>query len=137
MAPRTRKLVHLVDDDREVRVAMHRTLSSLGFVVRAMENGQELEQMLLSERPDLIMLDVMMPGRSGLELLQHLSVFRRLGSTPVVVMSALPKERLRMPAEFADAPFLGKPFHLEEVRQRVEEAIGPGAPRAGLWQRYE
>lgn len=123
---RKRKLIHVVDDDEGIRNLLHRALSKQGYTVRGLPSGVDLEQILVSERPDLIIMDVMLPHATGFDVLARLDAFGRIGDTPVLITSALPQARLRFPRRFEGVPFLPKPFLIEDVRRKVEEAIRAG-----------
>ena len=79
----------LVDDSRLLRVANHRALNHAGYDVIDAEDGQRGLELAQEKRPDLILLDMMLPKVSGPEVLRILKSDPRTSSIPVIVLSAL------------------------------------------------
>lgn len=127
---RTSKLIHIVDDSAEIGALLHRLITRMGHTARVLNNGQELEDALLTERPDLIMMDVMLPWATGFDVLRRLNSFGRIGRTRVIMMSCLARERLRPMGRLAELPFLHKPFRIEEVKTLIEQAFATRAAPA-------
>ena len=91
-------------------------LSKEGYTVIPAYSGSEAEMRLQAERVDLVLLDLMLPGLTGEELLARI---RRDQVMPVIVLSAKGREdKLRVLADGAD-DFIGKPFDVEDVKARV------------------
>lgn len=80
--------VLLVDDDADVRYMTRVNLHFEGFEVVEASNGYEAVDLAESEQPDIVVLDVMMPGRDGLEVLRELRAKEALQDIPVVLLSA-------------------------------------------------
>src|SRR5919206_3103046 len=99
---------------------------SLGDRYSFAEAADVAEAIELAEevRPDLVLLDVMMPGGSGLTVLEHLRSVPALERTPVVVISAFTADRDHLAAYDAGANgFLKKPFDPEELESLVEQLL--------------
>ncbi len=114
-APRYRSVL-LVEDELPFRRALARNLVQRGVEVREAETAAEAVQAVLQGRPDLLLLDISLPDRSGWDLLRAL---RRHGvAVPTVVLSAtrVPPQRL---AEFRPLACLPKPFPLEALLRLV------------------
>lgn len=111
----------VVEDAEAIRVAVETALSTAGFDVRALSDGAGLEAELSRARPDLVVLDVMLPGRDGFELLR---VIRRLSAAGVVMLTARDgvEDRLRGLGEGAD-DYVVKPFVLAELVARVTAVL--------------
>ncbi|WP_326952782.1 MULTISPECIES: response regulator transcription factor [unclassified Amycolatopsis] len=111
----------VVEDAEAIRVAVETALSTAGFDVRALPDGAGLEAELSRARPDLVVLDVMLPGRDGFELLR---VIRRLSAAGVVMLTARDgvEDRLRGLGEGAD-DYVVKPFVLAELVARVTAVL--------------
>jgi len=111
----------VVEDAEAIRVAVETALATAGFSVRSLPDGAGLEAELSRARPDLVVLDVMLPGRDGFELLR---VIRRLSATGVVMLTARDgvEDRLRGLGEGAD-DYVVKPFVLAELVARVTAVL--------------
>ncbi len=82
------KKILLVDDDPSVHLIVAPLLSKEGFVVVSAKSGEQGLQLALSERPDLIILDVLMPGIKGRELCVKIKAYEVLKQTPVIFLTA-------------------------------------------------
>ena len=112
----------VVDDDRAVRESLRRSLSFNGYSVELAHDGLEALEMISSDRPDALVLDVMMPRLDGLE------VCRQLRSTgddlPILVLTARDSVSERVAGLDAGADdYLPKPFALEELLARVRALL--------------
>ena len=110
-----------IEDDPTLGAHLHSHLSQRGFAVTWCRDGREGLDQALSEAFDLVLLDVMLPGCSGLEALRQL---RREQRVPVILMSALGAEQDRI-AGFSQGAddYLPKPFSLAELSVRVEAVL--------------
>ncbi|HEY2764943.1 MAG TPA: response regulator transcription factor [Pseudonocardiaceae bacterium] len=117
----TQARVLVVEDAEAIRVAVETGLRTAGFVVCGRSDGNELEHVLHSFRPDLVVLDVMLPGRDGFALL---TVVRRQGDAGVLMLTARDAvdDRLRGLHGGAD-DYLVKPFVLAELVARVSAVL--------------
>lgn len=86
------KRILLAEDDRFLRRACVTALSRRGFLVVAAEDGEQAMQLAAAERPDLILLDLLMPKMSGVEVLQHLAADPALRDVPVVILTNSSKD---------------------------------------------
>jgi CheY-like chemotaxis protein len=111
------------DDDDGLRELMKVALGPGYRYVEAVDGEGALEALTL-ERPDLVLLDVMLPGYSGLEVLAAIRSDETLRDLPVVVVSAwqTPEDRAAAAEAGANA-FLGKPFELDELSLAVERLV--------------
>jgi two-component system response regulator MprA len=112
----------VVDDDRAVRESLRRSLSFNGYSVETAGDGMEALDSIKSDRPDAVVLDVMMPRLDGLE------VCRRLRSTgddlPILVLTARDSVSERVSGLDAGADdYLPKPFALEELLARLRALL--------------
>ena len=130
----TRILV--VEDDGALRTLTTRNLREHGFEVSAVATGAELWVVLENERFDLIMLDVMLPGINGFDILRRL---RRTLEVPVIFVSARGSEEDRIVGlELGADDFIVKPFNTRELvarigavlRRRTGDVITPGGSSA-------
>jgi DNA-binding response OmpR family regulator len=111
----------VIEDAEAIRVPVEAALATAGFSVRACADGAGLEAELARARPDLVVLDVMLPGRDGFELLR---VVRRHSAAGVVMLTARDgvEDRLRGLGEGAD-DYVVKPFVLAELVARVTAVL--------------
>lgn len=117
----------VVDDDRAVRESLRRSLAFNGYTVDLAEDGVEALEAIASERPDAVVLDVMMPRLDGLE------VCRQLRSTgddlPILVLTARDSVSERVSGLDAGADdYLPKPFALEELLARLRALLRRTGP---------
>ncbi|MEH6756071.1 MAG: response regulator [Parasphingorhabdus sp.] len=112
----------VVDDDQELRALLQRFLGEHGFQVRTAENGVMLDKALEREPPDLIVLDLMMPGEGGLSICRRL---RAAGETvPVIMLTAKgdPVDRI-LGLEMGADDYLAKPFTPRELVARIAAVL--------------
>lgn len=86
--------VLLIEDEMEVAELYRLKLSLDGYVVSVAENGQEGLEKALSEKPDLIFLDIKMPGMDGFEVLKHLRTDPTTKNTPIVILSNFDEQEM-------------------------------------------
>jgi DNA-binding response OmpR family regulator len=111
--------VLLVDDEPAILKVFGMKLKVSGFEVSTALNGREALQMIKSEKPDILLLDLIMPIMDGFEVLQELRCFSKL---PVIVISAKPESYQRVLSLGAN-DFLAKPFNAEELLKKIRELL--------------
>ena len=115
----------VVDDDARLRDLLHRYLSDSGFRVTGVADAREARAQLASFAFDLIVLDVMMPGESGLDLTRALRAGPSVtGTVPVLLLTAMadPEDRINGLEQGAD-DFLAKPFEPRELVLRIRNIL--------------
>src|SRR4051812_20311052 len=120
----------VVDDDRAVRESLRRSLSFNGYSVELAQDGVEALEAISNDRPDAVVLDVMMPRMDGLE------VCRQLRSTgddlPILVLTARDTTSEKVAGLDAGADdYLPKPFALEELLARMRALLRRTTPDDG------
>ena len=114
--------VLIVDDDPAVLTLLEVLVSRFGHDVRSAQNAEDALLESAQRRPDLLLLDVSLPGRDGDELVELL--LRGIGRPrSLVFVSALPKPQVRTLAEKYDARYVHKPFDAQEFERVVGEAL--------------
>lgn len=119
------KRLLLVDDEAAIVEALQDILSDEGYAVEAAFNGEEALERLRAARPDLMLMDLMMPVMDGRELLRRVRQDPSLRDLPVVVMSA---GRITDEERQAASATLAKPFELEVLLETLQKHLPePGA----------
>ena len=121
----TKKRVLIVDDEPDIVDLVQKILEKNGCVMCSASNGDEALEKVESEKPDLILLDVIMPGKTGLEICKILKSQQKTRSIPVVMFTVLGREIDKEYARQAGADgFLGKPFNMDDLISEVKKSLG-------------
>jgi len=114
----------VVDDDRDVAQSIELSLRRRGFRVTLAHSGVEALKTLRRYRPDIVILDILMPGMSGLEVCRHLRTDPNTVELPIIFLTARGQEQDRIDGLRAGADdYLSKPFNLEELILRVKAVL--------------
>jgi two-component system, OmpR family, KDP operon response regulator KdpE len=120
----------VVDDEPQIRRVLRATLSSSGYEVIEAKSGQEAIEMVVTERPELILLDVNMPGMSGLEACNKI---RMSFDGPIIMVTVRNAERDKIAALDAGADdYVVKPFAIGELLARIRAALRRSNPEESL-----
>jgi two-component system phosphate regulon response regulator OmpR len=119
--------VLVCDDEAEVREMLAEYLARRGFRVTPAGNAGELRAALSAEPPELILLDINMPGEDGLSVLRGL---RAEGGTPAVIMLTAASDTIDriLGLEMGADDYLGKPVDLRELEARIKAVLRRGGP---------
>jgi len=117
-----RPLILICDDERPLRELVKAALGD-SYDYEEAADALEAEEVLAQRRPDLLVLDVMLPGKSGLELLGELRDRPETADIPVVVISAWHGEYEQTALGTGASAFLGKPFDPDELAVTVEKLV--------------
>ena len=119
----------VVDDDVGIRELLSRYLSEQGFRVTAVEDGEAMDAWLVDNTPDLVILDLMLPGEDGLSLARRL---RSECQLPIIMISARGEEIDRIVGlEVGADDYLPKPFNPRELLARIRAVLRRNSPIAG------
>ena len=114
----------VVDDDQDIRDLMADYLRQHGFTVRVADGGKAMFESLENEVPDLIVLDIMMPGEDGLSLCRRLRAAESLASVPVIFLTALGDTADRVVGlELGADDYVVKPFQPRELLARIRAVL--------------
>ena len=114
--------VLLIEDEPNITEAIRFLLTREGWQVETHAEGTDAVQVVLAARPDLVILDVMLPGRSGMDILRDLRKHDEMQSLPVLMLTARGQSRDREMAEQAGVSrFMTKPFSNAEVLTAVRD----------------
>jgi DNA-binding response OmpR family regulator len=115
------KTILMVDDKANMRAMVRDYLSEENFRVLEAENGQQALAVARQEKPDLILLDIMMPKMDGYEFLQ---AFRKEQSTPIILLTARLEETDKvLGLELGADDYVTKPFGLRELEARIKAVL--------------
>jgi len=119
--------VLVVDDDDDIRDVLRRVLEGAGHDVASASDGRDALRQVRSEGTDVVILDILMPVKEGIETLQELLVeFPKLGVLAMSGGGLLPSDDYLSSARlFGAARSLAKPFDLEELLQAVDDLFDP------------
>jgi two-component system, OmpR family, response regulator len=120
--PVTRAAPHtllVVEDDAGIRTALLEALTAEGFVVELAANGAEAISFMIKSRPDLVLLDLMMPHMTGWQLLDEIRRLPRLADIPVFVVTAA-QYAGRAPAGY---PIFVKPLSLQYLVRSIRSLL--------------
>ena len=114
----------LCDNEEALRTLVRAALAPAGYELEDARDGDEALDVARTFRPDLIVLDVMMPGRTGLDVLKELRADADLGGVKVVMLTARAQAADRAAAQSAGADaFLAKPFSPLQLAALVDELL--------------
>ena len=114
------KRILVADDDKEIREIISFVLGRHGFVVEVAANGLQFRQMLAACLPDLIILDIMMPGIDGYRLCAGLRSDPQTCDIPIIMMTAHAEGIYqRISKDLGVAEHMTKPFHPLELAEKV------------------
>jgi len=117
--------VLLIEDEANIAEALRFILSRDGWQVSVISDGEAALAAVAGARPDLVILDLMLPGLSGLEILQSLRADPATAALPVLMLTAKGQGRDREAAERAGvSAFMTKPFDNSEIRAKVRDLLG-------------
>ena len=118
----------VADDDRMFRKAAETTLRRQGYAVTTASDGEEALQLIRAERPDIIVLDLIMPKLQGFDVLQVLKQDSLTATIPVIVLSSLTQEQDKQEAlDLGAVAYFNKAtFSLSELVKQVETTLTKG-----------
>jgi putative two-component system response regulator len=115
----------LVDDDPHLMHVLAMFFDLEGYHVLKARDGQQALDLLREYQPDLVLLDLMMPGVSGLEVCEQIRANQKLEAVPVVVFTAAEARQDELKQAGADR-FIAKPYSLDGLRKAVRELMISG-----------
>ena len=117
-------MIYCVEDERNIRELLIYTLETTGFKARGVGNGNELMKALKEEIPELILLDIMLPGDDGYTILEQLKSMPSVKEVPVIMVTAKEAEFDKVKGlEGGADDYITKPFEPTELVARVEAVL--------------
>ncbi len=118
---KTYPLIMAVDDDQTILSLLKRTLEPEGYGVIVADNGTVALELFEEHRPDMVILDIMMPGLDGFQVL---NLIRQRSNVPVIMLSARREVVTRRDTlNFGADDYMGKPFHTGELVARIRAKL--------------
>ena len=117
-----KKKILIVDDDRELSDGLRAVLEAQGFRVLQARDGHQGKNLVYQERPDLVILDMMMPRMGGYPVLEH---FRdKADAPPIIMITANEGSRHKAYAEYLGVvDYIRKPFAMERLLEAVDRGL--------------
>jgi CheY-like chemotaxis protein len=129
------KTILVVDDEFALVESLSDVLQDAGYRVVSAANGMDGLARLAKEKPDLVLVDLMMPIADGREMVRGMRATTEYQAAPVVLMSAAPKSVALSNGEddgrLEVAGFISKPFQVEKLLDTIVRLIGKGEPNDG------
>lgn len=126
----SRPLVLVVDDEESYRQALAAGLSQEGFAVECAADGHEALRLFHRIHPDLVLIDVMLPDQSGVELCQRM---RALAPVPIIMVTAKDSEvDVVLGLELGASDYVSKPFRLRELVARMRAVLRRGVASSAV-----
>ena len=114
----------VVDDDREIARLLRSYLEQAGYSVKVAHRGEEALHTLRRERPDLLLLDLMLPDRDGWDLTRHIRADENLATLPIIMITARVEDTDKiLGLELGADDYITKPFNPREVVARVRAML--------------
>ena len=122
-------MIYCVEDERNIRELLVYTLETTGFEAEGFETGAELDTAMKKNMPELILLDIMLPGEDGYNILKRLKSDTRTRDIPVIMVTAKETEFDKVKGlEGGADDYITKPFGIMEFLSRVRAALRRSAP---------
>lgn len=117
-------LVYYVEDDASIRGAVLYALNSTGFEAEGFEDGESFFEAVSQQLPDIVLLDIMLPGIDGLEVLERLRADRKTADIPVILITAKGSEFEKVIGLDSGADdYVAKPFGVMELISRIKAVL--------------
>ena len=124
-------MIFCVEDDSSIRELMLYALRASGFEAEGFVDGTRLFDALAADTPELIMLDIMLPGMDGIEILKALRANSATAAIPVIMATAKGTEYDKvMGLDLGADDYLSKPFGMMEMISRIRAVLRRAAPRS-------
>ena len=125
----TQPVVYLVEDDEGIRELVLYALESAGFSARGFDGGEPFWQVMTQQKPDLVLLDIMLPGEDGLTLLTRLRSTADTARLPVVMLTSKTSEYDKVKGlDLGADDYIAKPFGVMELLSRVRAVLRRASP---------
>ena len=125
------KIILIVDDDLDLSDGIRAVLETHGHRVMQARDGQQGKQMVYNHRPDLVILDMMMPRMGGYPVLEHFK--GKSDAPPIIMITANEGSRHKAYAEYLGViDYIRKPFAMERLLEAVEKGLASEPPKTAV-----
>jgi two-component system KDP operon response regulator KdpE len=120
------KKILIIDDESSIRKLLRVSLEANGYQIVEAQTGQEGLQKILEERPEVILLDLGLPDKSGLTILKEI---RQWSQTPIIILTVVDNDQIKVEALDGGADdYITKPFSVSELLVRIRVALRHASP---------
>ena len=117
-------MIYCVEDDSNIRELVIYTLGTTGYKARGFENGKDFFKVLAMELPELVLMDIMLPGEDGLELLKRMKASPKTKDIPVIMVTARGAEYDKVKGlDLGADDYVSKPFGMMELMSRIKAVL--------------
>ncbi len=114
----------IIDDEQDVHTVLGKMLNKEGYIVQSAFSASQAQEMISQAKPDLILLDIMMPKTSGIELLNDLRTNLDTKDLLIIIISAKDEQTDRLEGLTHGADdYISKPFHLRSLVRKIEHVL--------------
>ena len=123
--------IFVVEDEKPIQTLLRYNLEKEGFKVSSSENGEEALSLIKEKKPDLILLDWMLPDLSGIKICQYLKQDKKVKDIPIIMLTAKGEEEDKVKGlESGAEDYLTKPFSFPELHARIKAMLRRVKPTA-------
>lgn len=125
-------MIYCVEDDSNIRELVIYTIETTGYKARGFENGTDFFKALSEETPDLVLMDIMLPGEDGLELLKRMKASPKTQDIPVIMVTAKGAEYDKVKGlDLGADDYVSKPFGMMELMSRIKAVLRRSQKKPG------
>jgi CheY-like chemotaxis protein len=120
--------IMIIEDNQVIVELLERRLSRQGYQVISCVDSAVALELCRRERPDLVILDILMPGRSGWEIMEEMKSDPEIASIPIIVSTVKNRpEDVERARELQAADYIAKPYVFSDLLERIKRALGGAA----------
>lgn len=115
------ELIYIIDDDKNIRDLIVKYVEKEGYNVKAFDNAEDVLENFNKDKPDMLILDIMMPGMDGYELCKEI---RKISDVPIIIVSARDEDLDKiLGLELGSDDYIAKPFSPRELIARMKSVF--------------
>ena len=126
MVKLTKKIILAIDDEESIRIALNELLTVSGYSVKLAENADVALEILKKKKPDLMILDVMMPGMKSVDFIKKVKSNKKYKSIPIIhltVVAVSMAEKISMKKKGLVVDYITKPFDIDDLLDSIKRVI--------------